>query len=62
MVVVILHFLRRAGVVKGDDCPSWRGSLVVHFNIWLSKTRRVPILKLLIPVRNKEKKHQNQPR
>ena len=28
-------------VVKGDDCPFWRGSLVVKFNIWLSKKRRV---------------------
>ena len=38
-------------VVKGDDCPSWRGSLVVKFNIWLNKTRRrVSILKLLIPM------------
>ena len=28
-------------VVKGDDCPSWRGPLVVKFNIWLNKTTRV---------------------
>ena len=41
-------------VMKGDDCLSWRGSLVVKFNIWLNKTRRVPILKWLIPIRNKE--------
>ena len=27
-------------VVKGDDCPSWRGSLVVKFNIWLNKTNK----------------------
>ena len=49
-------------VVKGDDCPSWRVSLVVKFNIWLNKTRRVPSLKLLIPIRNnrkRRKKHQN---
>ena len=25
-------------VVKGDDCPSWRGSLV-EFKIWLNKRR-----------------------
>ena len=28
--------------VKGDDCLSWRVSLV---DIWLNRTRRVPILK-----------------
>ena len=53
-------------VVKGDDCPSWRVSLVVKFNIWLNKTRvQVPILKLLIPIRNnrkQRKKHQNHDR
>ena len=37
-------------MVKGDDCPSWRGSFVVNFNIWLSKTIRAPILKWLIPI------------
>ena len=42
-------------LVKGDDCPSWRGSLVVKFNIWLNKTKRVPNLKWLNPIRNKEK-------
>ena len=43
--------------VKGDDCPSWRVSLVVKFNIWLKKTRRVLTLDLLICIRtgNKEK-------
>ena len=41
-------------MVKGDDCPSGRGSLVVKFNVWLNKTRRVPISKWLIPIRNKE--------
>ena len=41
--------------VKGDDCPSWRVSLVVKFNIWLNKTRRVPIMKLLISIRNNGK-------
>ena len=25
-------------VVKGDDCPSWRKSLIVKFNFWLNKT------------------------
>ena len=39
--------------VKGDDCPSWRVSLVVKFNIWLNETRRVPIiLKMLISIRD----------
>ena len=42
-------------VVKGDDCSAGRGSLIVKFNIWLNKTRGVPILKWLIPIRNKEK-------
>ena len=48
-------------VVKGDDCPSWRVSLVVKFNIWLNKTRRVlNILKLLISIRNrKQRKNMN---
>ena len=27
-------------VVKGDDCPSWRVSLVVKFNICLHKKTR----------------------
>ena len=45
--------------VKGDDCPSWRISLVVKFNIWLNKTRRVPILKLLISIRNDRKQRKN---
>ena len=53
-------------VVKGDNCPSWRVSLVVKFNVWLNKTRRVPILKLLISIRNNrkqtKKKHQNHDR
>ena len=52
-------------VVKGDDCPSWGVSLVVKFIIWLNKTRRVPILKLVIPKRNNRKhrkKHQNHDR
>ena len=49
-------------VVKGNDWPSWRGSLVVKFNIWLNKTKRVTILKRLIPIRNEEKKNINQPR
>ena len=31
-------------VVKGDDCPSWRVSLVVKFNIWLNKTKRTNLL------------------
>ena len=31
-------------VVKGDDYPSWRVSLVVIVNIWLNKTRRVVYL------------------
>ena len=51
--------------MKGDDCPSWRVSLVVKFNIWLNKTRRVPILKLPIFIRNnrkKKKKHKNHDR
>ena len=42
-------------VVKGDDCLSWRVSLVVKVNIWLNKTRRVPILKFLISIRNNRK-------
>ena len=42
--------------VKGDDCPSWRVSLVVKFDIWLNKTRRVPILKLLLSIRNNSRK------
>ena len=42
--------------VKGDGCPSWRVSLAVKFNIWLNKTRRVPILKLLISIRNNDRK------
>ena len=46
-------------VVKGDDCPSWRVSLVVKFNIWLNKTRRVPILKLPISIRNNRKQRKN---
>ena len=29
--------------------------LALNFNIWLNKTRRVPILKWLIPIRTKEK-------
>ena len=33
-------------VLKGDDCPSWRGSLV-EFKIWLNKST---ILKSLIPL------------
>ena len=45
--------------VKGDDCPSWRVSLVAKFNIWLNKTRRVPILKLLISIRNNRKQSKN---
>ena len=45
--------------VKGDDCPSWRVSLVIKFNIWLNKTRRVPILKLLISIRNNRKQRKN---
>ena len=45
--------------VKGDDGPSWRVSLVVKFNIWLNKTRRVPILKLLISIRNNSKQRKN---
>ena len=45
--------------VKGDDCPSWRVSLVVKFNIWLNKTRRVPILGLLISIRNNRKQRKN---
>ena len=44
-------------VVKGDDCPSWRGSLVVKFNIWLNKTRREPMMKWLIPIRKRRKKN-----
>ena len=46
-------------VVKGDHCPSWRVSLVVKFNIWPNKTRRVSILKLLIPIRNNRKQREN---
>ena len=45
--------------VKGDDCPSWRASLVIMFNIWLNKTRRVPILKLLISIQNNRKRRKN---
>ena len=45
--------------VKGDDCPSWRVSVVVKFNIWLNETRRVPILKLLISIRNNRKQRKN---
>ena len=41
--------------VKGDGCSSWRVSLVVKFNIWLNKTRRLPILKLLISIRSNRK-------
>ena len=48
-------------VVNGGDRPSWRGSFVVRFNIWLNKTR-VPSLKWLIPTRNKETKHQKHDR
>ena len=43
-------------VVKEDDCPSWRVSLVVKFNIWLNKTRRVLILKLMISIRNRKQR------
>ena len=32
-------------VVKGDECPFCRVSLVVKFNIWPNKTRRVPVMK-----------------
>ena len=46
-------------VVKGDDCPCWRVSLVVKFNIWLNKTRRVHILKFLISIRNNRKQRKN---
>ena len=42
--------------VKWDDCPSGRVSLVVKFNIWINKTRRVPILKLLISIRSNRKR------
>ena len=42
-------------VVKGDDCPCWRESLVVKINIWLNKTRRVPMPKWLVSIRNKKK-------
>ena len=42
-------------VVKGDDCPSWRVSLV-EFKIWPNK--RV-ILKWLIPICNKAKEKKN---
>ena len=45
--------------VERDDCPFWRVSLVVKFNIWLNKTRRVPILKLLISMRNNRKQRKN---
>ena len=46
--------------VKGDDCPSWRVSLVAKVNIWLNKkTRIVPILKLLISIRNNRKQRKN---
>ena len=52
--------------VKGDDCPSWRVSLVVKFSIWLNKTRRVPILKLIADFHTKQqetkKKHQDHDR
>ena len=41
-------------VVKGHDCPSWRGSLFVEFKLWLNTTTRM-LLKRLIPTRNKEK-------
>ena len=40
--------------VKGDDCPSWRVSLNVKFNIWLNKTRRVPILKSIADFHTKQ--------
>ena len=47
-------------VVKGDYCPSLRVSLVVKFNIWLNKTRRVPVLKLIADFHTKQRtKHQN---
>ena len=50
--------------VKGDDCPSWRVSLVVKFNIGLNKTRRVPTLKFIAEFHTKQqepkKKHQDQ--
>ena len=45
--------------VKGDDCPSWRVSLVVKFDIWLNKTRAALILKLLISIRNNRKQIKN---
>ena len=51
--------------MKGDDCPSWRVSLVVKFNIWLNKARRVPILKLFADFHTKQettRKHQNHDR
>ena len=44
-------------MVTGDHCPSWRGSRVVEFKIWLNTTRRVPVLKWLIPIRIKRRKN-----
>ena len=54
-------------VVKGDDCPSWRVSLVVKFNIWLNKTRRVRTYSEISDFHTKQqqetkKKHQNHDR
>ena len=39
-------------LVKGDDCPTWRGSLL-EFKIWLNRSA---ILKSLILLRNEAKK------
>ena len=53
--------------VKGDDCPSWRVSLVVKFNIWLNKPRRrvrtcSEIVDLHTKQQETKKKHQKHDR
>ena len=59
--ILILRTLCDELAVKGGDCPPWRVSLFVKFDIWLNKTRRVPILKLIADFHTKQqetkKKH-----
>ena len=51
--------------VKGDDCPSWRESLVVNFNIWLNRTQKSTYSEIAdfhTKQQETKKKHQNHDR
>ena len=45
--------------MKGGDCPSWRGSLVVEFKTWLNKTRKSTYSETADSHMKQTTKHQN---